>query len=81
WTLLSVGVDGRNSGEDGGYLRRRWWREVKGLNWRGGGKWSVSEGRGGGHRRVNHMFFGVWSEGYSRLPEFCSEVFEYVSVK
>lgn len=54
---------------------------MKGLNWRGGGVWRRSEGKGGGARRVNGMFAGVWSEGLFRLPEFCSEVFKCVSVK
>lgn len=53
-----------------GYLRRRWWREVKGLNWRGGGLWWRSEGKGGREKRVNGMFAGVLSEGFYRSPEF-----------
>lgn len=32
---------------------------MKGLNWRGGGVWWRSEGKGGGDRRVNGMFAGV----------------------
>lgn len=30
---------------------------------------------------MNGMFAEVWSEGFFRLPEFCSEVFECVSGK
>lgn len=53
---------------------------MKGLNWRDGGVWWRSEGKGGGERRLNGMFAGVWSEGFSGRRSFAQR-FLSVSVE